>query len=231
MHTAVIATYKNLPTAVSIERGLEVLANVEGSINNKSSRSRKGLTFLDLLIKVCLITIPCSFQLICRQPIQRVCRYPLLFESLCKQTPACDDPVAHNEIQKVLLRLREMTDEINKATDNRQTRQLVETSWALQDRLVLEPHLIAHSAPSIIFHLLGRVIMCGALHVAYETKDGVKGQHMVCVLYRSSLLLASANHSSTTFAVVAIVPLLNGEIDEPDNGRGMLGFKTGKFSN
>jgi hypothetical protein len=52
MHTAVISTYRTVPTTIAIERGLEALANVEGSINSRALQGRKGLTLLDLLIKV-----------------------------------------------------------------------------------------------------------------------------------------------------------------------------------
>lgn len=128
--------------------------------------------------------------------------------------------MAHNEIQKVLLRIREMTEEINKATDNPHTRRLVEATWTIQDRLVFQDQMNADCSPTVISHLLGRVILCGALHVAYETKDGVKGQFTICILYRSCLLLAIAGRNTAQYNVAAILPLLNGSIAEPDNGRG-----------
>ena len=144
----------------------------------------------------------------------------MLFESLCKQTPACDDPVAHDEIHKVLIRLREMTDEVNKATDNSATRQLVETTWALQDRLVFDESAQLSMPPAVIFRLLGRVTICGVLHVAFESRERVKGQYVICLLYRSCILLATMNKTAAPYNVLAILPLVNGSIDEPDNGRG-----------
>ena len=62
-------------------------------------------------------------------------RYPLLFENLCKETPACDDPEAHAELEKVLFRLRETNAEIDRAQADPRTTQMIETTWTLQDRL------------------------------------------------------------------------------------------------
>jgi hypothetical protein len=70
------------------------------------------------------------------QPIQRVCKYPLLFAELLKQTPVCDCPDSHMEIENVLIRLREATNEINRATEDPRMKVLMEKSWILQDRLV-----------------------------------------------------------------------------------------------
>lgn len=70
------------------------------------------------------------------QPIQRVCKYPLLFAALYKATPVHDSPEAHTELEKVLFRLREVTAEINKATHDPFTRNRIEKTWLLQDKLV-----------------------------------------------------------------------------------------------
>ena len=69
------------------------------------------------------------------KPIQRVCKYPLLFAELLKQTPVCDCPDSHIEIENVLVRLREATAEINRATDDPHVKAAMEKSWLLQDRL------------------------------------------------------------------------------------------------
>ena len=87
------------------------------------------------------------FSLITFQPIQRVCRYPLMFAELLKQTPVCDCPDSHTEIEKVLSRLRETTAEINRATDNPRMKITMEKTWILQDRLLLsdQVQMILHS--------------------------------------------------------------------------------------
>lgn len=70
-----------------------------------------------------------------RQPIQRVCKYPLLFAELLKYTPVSDCPNSHMEVDGVLTRLREATAEINRATNDSQMKATLERSWLLQDRL------------------------------------------------------------------------------------------------
>jgi hypothetical protein len=65
-----------------------------------------------------------------------VCKYPLLFAELLKQTPVCDCPDSHMAIEDVLIRLREATAEINRATDDPRMKVTVEKSWLLQDRII-----------------------------------------------------------------------------------------------
>jgi len=43
---------------------------------------------------------------------------------------------------------------------------------------------------------------------------------MVCVLYKSCLVLANPGRFFTPYNVVASIALANGSIEEPDNGRG-----------
>lgn len=78
------------------------------------------------------------------QPIQRVCRYPLLFAELLKQTPVCDCPESHFEIEKVLTRLRETTKQINRATDDPRMKATLEKTWLLQDRLLVPDQVCAN---------------------------------------------------------------------------------------
>jgi len=75
--------------------------------------------------------------------MQKVCRYPLLFAELYKHTPAVDDSASWVEIGKVLSRLREMAQEINKATNDRETQLKIRRSWYLQDMLI-PPDVVSH---------------------------------------------------------------------------------------
>ncbi|KAF2127906.1 hypothetical protein P153DRAFT_318981 [Dothidotthia symphoricarpi CBS 119687] len=184
------------------ERGVEALQKVIASENNRESGSKKALSFPDLLIK----------------PIQRVCKYPLLFDDLCRHTPVYDDPEAHAELEKALFRFQETIREVNKAKDDPKTRRLIEITWQLQDRLVFQEQTLSRA---LVFRLLGHVLLCGVLHVAYQTPDRVKGQYMVCVLYKSCLVLATASRFCTPYTVVASISLANGSVEEADNSRGI----------
>ncbi|CAO2657836.1 Nn.00g070960.m01.CDS01 [Neocucurbitaria sp. VM-36] len=183
------------------ERGVEALQKVIASENNRDAGSKKALSFPDLLIK----------------PIQRVCKYPLLFDDMCRHTPVYDDPEAHAEIEKALFRLQETIREVNKAKDDPKTRRLIEITWQLQDRLAFHELKISRA---LVFRLLGHVLLCGVLHVAYQTPERIEGQYMVCVLYKSCLVLATVNRFQTLYTVVASIGLANGSIEDSDNGRG-----------
>ncbi|QDS70678.1 hypothetical protein FKW77_001305 [Venturia effusa] len=197
------STSRLIPTWPAYERGVEALASSTNSIYHHEARNRKGLTFSDLLIK----------------PIQRICKYPLFFQDLAKHTPACDDPVAHAELQKVLFKLQETANEINTARDNPQVRQLIETTWILQDRLVFKQTSDYGEIPAQ--RMLGHVVLCGVLHVAYDTHSGVKGDYMISILYRSSMVLALVNKCLATYDVFAVMPLTNARLEDSDNGRGL----------
>jgi hypothetical protein len=185
------------------ERGVEALQKVVASENNREAGSKKALSFPDLLIK----------------PIQRVCKYPLLFDDLCRHTPVYDDPEAHAELEKALFRLQETIREVNKAKDDPRTRRLIEITWQLQDRLIFQEQTISRA---LVFRLLGHVSLCGVLHIAFQTPEPrVKGQYMVCVLYKSCLVLATSSRFQTQYTVVASIGLANASIEESDNGRGV----------
>ncbi|KAF1914219.1 hypothetical protein BDU57DRAFT_287388 [Ampelomyces quisqualis] len=185
------------------ERGVEALQKVVTSENNREAGSKKALSFADLLIK----------------PIQRVCKYPLLFDDLCRHTPVYDDPEAHAELEKALFRLQETIREVNKAKDDPKTRRLIEITWQLQDRLAFQEQAISRA---LVFRLLGHVLLCGVLYVTFQTPEPrIKGQYMVCVLYKSCLVLATSSRFHTPYTAVASISLANGSIEETDNGRGL----------
>lgn len=134
---------RTLPEWESYQRGFETLASTLGSVKGNDDASKKALTISDLLVKVCLhlhnaLYPACahpSDHLI--KPIQRVCKYPLLFAELLKFTPVCDCPSSHMAIDTTLTRLRETTSEINNATNDLETRARLEKTWVLRDRLVI----------------------------------------------------------------------------------------------
>jgi hypothetical protein len=106
------------------QKGFESLASSIGSCNSRGDYlSRKSLTIHDLLVK----------------PIQRICRYPLLFKELLRFTPVVDCPDSHMEVDNVLSRLQEMTVEVDRAAQHSQMKGVLETTWILQNRLVFPP--------------------------------------------------------------------------------------------
>lgn len=77
------------------------------------------------------------------------------------------------------------------------------------------------TAPASL-RLLGQATLCGVLFVAYQSKSDVRGEYMLCVLFKSYLLLAIPKHGSTKYMVMAILSLRDTQINEADNGRGEL---------
>ncbi|EYB23901.1 hypothetical protein FG05_01266 [Fusarium graminearum] len=114
----VTSALDSLPEWEAHQKGLEAFAFTIGAA--PSSNDRKSLTIGDLLVK----------------PIQRVCRYPLLFAELLKCTPVIDCPNSHMEVETALMRLREATSAINHSTEDNLMKDTLEKTWLLQDRIV-----------------------------------------------------------------------------------------------
>ncbi|KAK4168546.1 hypothetical protein QBC43DRAFT_102069 [Cladorrhinum sp. PSN259] len=201
----VASAHRTMPGWQSYQKGLEVLAASVGSLDSQGGdHSKKSLTIGDLLVK----------------PIQRVCKYPLLFSELLKYTPVVDCPYSHMEIEHTLIRLREATAEINRATDDSRVRLVLEKTWILQDRLAFPNQQLDATTKNRI-RSFGHIQLCGALHVCWQTKEGVNGQYMVALLYREWFCLATASRVDQVYAIQACIALSNIKVEEVDNGRGL----------
>ncbi|KAF4782247.1 RhoGEF domain-containing protein [Colletotrichum scovillei] len=200
----VASAHRTMPQWDTYQRGIETLASSLGSANSHADQAKKSLTIGDLLVK----------------PIQRICKYPLLFAELLKHTPVADCPNSHMEVESALLRLREATAEINRATNDRRMKSTLERTWVLQDRLVF-PEQKLDAASKNRIRSFGHVELCGALHVCWQTKDGAKGQYMTCLLYHNVFCLASASKVDQIYTIQACINLASIKIDETDNGRGL----------
>jgi len=75
-------------------------------------------------------------------------------------------------------------------------------------------------AQSQVFRHMGRLSLCGALFVAYKTRNGIKGQYAACALYESCFIIASAPNLFQ-YRVLVVAPLSLSKVDEADNGKGM----------
>ncbi|SPQ18184.1 361aa38e-7d85-4211-88c4-0c911d764b6a [Thermothielavioides terrestris] len=197
----VAAAHRMMPGWPSYQKGLEILASSLASADNSRDEGRKSLTIGDLLVK----------------PIQRVCKYPLLFSELLKHTPVIDCPHAHMDIETTLVRLREATAEINRATNDSRTKSVLEKTWILQDRLAFPYQLDAASKNRI--RSFGHIRLCGALHVCWQTKEGVDGQYMIALLYREWLCLATAGRVGQIYTIRACIAVANISLEDVDNGR------------
>ncbi|KAJ0166743.1 hypothetical protein CTA2_6071 [Colletotrichum tanaceti] len=200
----VASAHRTMPQWDTYQRGIEALASSLGPASTHADLSKKSLTIGDLLVK----------------PIQRICKYPLLFAELLKYTPVMDCPNSHMEVESALLRLREATAEINRATNDRRMKSTLEKTWILQDRLVF-PEQKLDAASKNRIRSFGHVELCGALHVCWQTKEGAKGQYMICLLYHNVLCLASASKVDQIYTIQACINMGGIKIEETDNGRGL----------
>lgn len=201
----IASAHRTMPQWETYQKGLETLAASIGPSSDHGDSLKKALTIGDLLVK----------------PIQRVCRYPLLFAELLKHTPVVDSPYAHMEVENTLIRLREATSQINQATDDARVKAALEKTWLLQDRLVF-PHSKLDAASKNRIRSFGHVQLCGALHICWQSKEGVQGQYMVTLLYKDWLCLASASRVDQIYTLQACVPLSQIKVEAVDNGRGKL---------
>jgi hypothetical protein len=145
----VASAHRTMSKWESYQKGLETLAAALSTGHNQDDL-KKSLTIGDLLVKVgfrLLRAVKIATNKFC-QPIQRVCRYPLLFAELLKCTPVCDCPHSHMEVEAALVRLREATAEINRATDDTRIKATLEKTWILQDRLVFPNQVCSMRAES-----------------------------------------------------------------------------------
>ncbi|KAL8853564.1 MAG: hypothetical protein Q9221_001550 [Calogaya cf. arnoldii] len=203
------STSKSIANWHAFERSIEALANSLASSSGGEEGARKGLSFEDLLIK----------------PIQRICKYPLFLEDLYRNTFEVDNSESRAELKKVLWRLRETAEEINRATNDPETQARIQRSWYLQDLLIL-PNVCTGPAS---LRLLGHAILCGVLYVAYESEKEICGAYMLCVLFKSHLLLAVPQSDTFRYQVVFLINLHGSQIEKSDNGRG-LQCHTASFS-
>lgn len=217
----VASAYRTMPAWQSYQKGIEILASSLSSANSQDDKQRKSLTIGDLLMKVGDISQNNTrIYANTDQPIQRVCKYPLLFAELLKHTPEADCPYSHMEIENTLIRLREATAEINKATDDSKIKSTLEKTWILQDRLVF-PNQQLDAASKNRIRSFGHIQLCGALHACWQTKEGVNGQYMVALLYKEWFCLATASRTDQIYTIQACIALSNVKLEEVDNGRGM----------
>ena len=177
-----------------------------------------------------------------------MCKYPLLFSELLKCTPVADCPNSHMEVENTLLRIREATAEINKATNDIRMKEVLRKTWILQDRLTF-PDRVSLTAAVARYEIIrgsthaltmtdtstqrfdavsknrirsfGHIQLCGTLYVCWQTRDKVEGQYMVVLLYREVLCLASASRFDQMYTIQACINLTDIRIEEADNCRGM----------
>lgn len=204
-----VAFQRSIPSWPLYETGIEALSRSIRAIDQKVNGNRRALTVSDLLVA----------------PIQRLTKYPLLFADLYRNTPVIDCPDSHAEVELTLQCLRELVREVNQATDDRVARERIRKRWLLQDRLTFTDEILQAGQ----FRMLGHPILCGVLHLAYQTKAQVQGTYGLCLLFAAHLVLSIPSRLSEKFDVIAVVHLSNLSMESTNDGRGMSLMMTSMF--
>jgi cell pole-organizing protein PopZ len=193
---------RHLPNLWSTyETGMESLARSLTALDSKSDGGKKALTVSDLLIK----------------PIQRICKYPLLLDELLSYTPVSDDPSVHAELETLIQCLRDIMESVNSATQNPEVRLQIHRRWSLRSRLLFDRCSLAQDD----FRLLGNALLCGVLHVAYQTRHGITGVYALCVLFQRHFLVAFPVATSQRFDIVAFINLDDLSVETAADGKGL----------
>lgn len=184
------------------DSAIETLAYAINPVQSRDANKRKALRVKDLLIK----------------PIQRLPRYELLFNDLCKLTPVCDDPDCHATLEQLLVAINRACRLMNQARDDHSALKSMETTWLVGERLSFSSQV----PRSVFLQLLGQVMLCGCLHIAYRTRDRVQGCYTICILFETTLLLAVAPEDQhQRYSTLAGIALANTTIAECDNMKGL----------
>ena len=68
---------------------------------------------------------------------------------------------------------------------------------------------------------MGHFSLCGALYAAYQSNSGdLRGEYMLCALFKTHLLLALTPQKTSNFSIAAIINTSDIQIVDADNGRG-----------
>ncbi|KAJ5971660.1 uncharacterized protein N7479_001578 [Penicillium vulpinum] len=186
------------------DQGIEALSKSVSSTERRRQEDNKSMTLNDLLIK----------------PIQRLCKYPLVLQDLLRATPVSDCPSSHDGIQQALDSIRVQVTRINLAAGNPINKDRIRKTFLLQDKIdISKSHAIQD-----IYMDLGPVIMCGVLHVTYQTPATTNGEFMVCALFQRYLLFAKGADEMHRLEAVASVYLDSLKFDSLQNGRGLYSY-------
>ncbi|RMZ23678.1 hypothetical protein D0859_12286 [Hortaea werneckii] len=191
----------SMATWSDYDSAIETLAYTINPVQSRDANKWKALTVKDLLIK----------------PIQRLPRYELLFSDLWKLTPVCDDPDCHATLQKLLADINQACQLMNQAKDDHSALRVLEVTWLIGERLTFSGQV----PRSVFLQLLGQVILCGCLHIAYRTRERVRGCYVICILFETTLLLAVAPEDQQKYSTLAGIALANATIADCDDMKGL----------
>ena len=115
------------------------------------------------------------------------------------------------------MQLNETCRQMNEAQSSPLRAKRLETTCLIGDRLTFSNQV----SRAVFLQLLGQVHLCGCLFISYRSKDRIKGTYTICLLFESTLLLATAEEDQLRYSTIAGIPLAKTTIVESDNGKGL----------
>lgn len=226
---------RSIPNWSVYDQGIEALSKSVASVNSRRNEENKSMSMGDLMIKVYIITFFFIQALTTQQPIQRLCKYPLLLQDLLRYTPVSDCPTSHDAIRQILDNIRILVTQINSATGNPVNKDRIHKTLLLQEKIrfadsvCLSPIVLRVTIDWVneqqfmlqdVYKDLGPMILCGVLHVTYQTSELITGDFMVCVLFNNYFLIAKVIEDSHRLEVIACIYMDDLKMDTIQNGRG-----------
>ncbi|KAJ5909406.1 hypothetical protein N7504_004049 [Penicillium tannophilum] len=192
---------RSIPNWSVHDQGIEALSKSVASVNSRKHEENKSMSMGDLMIK----------------PIQRLCKYPLLLQDLLRHTPVSDCPTSHDAVRQILDNIRILVAQINSATGNPVNKDRIHKTLLLQERFQFADSYMLQD----VYKDLGPMILCGVLHVTYQTSEQIAGDFMVCVLFNNYFLIAKIIDDSHRLEAVACIYMDDLKMDTIQNGRGI----------
>ena len=233
----VAAAHRTMPGWSLYQKGLEVLASSLGPAGSHGDQSKKALTINDLLVKVeraSLCQIRASELTQVAGPTSLQIPPPLLRAA---QAHTCNRLSAFAQGHREHAYQTTRGYRSDQPSDKRLSDKVchgedVAPPWAT---CVSRAGEYGGSEPLFRIALtksqldtdfkdrirsFGNVRVCGALHVCWQTKEGVTGQYMIALLYREWFCLATASQVDQVYTIQACIALVNVKVEDVDNGRG-----------
>ncbi|KAF3389692.1 hypothetical protein DPV78_011493 [Talaromyces pinophilus] len=186
--------------------GIEALQKSVHSTQKKKENHKKAMTLDDLIAK----------------PVQRVCKYQLLLTELLRTIPETAYPLTYSEIKKVLDKNAQAVDRINTVVGDPNLRIRIKKTISLHERLDYGDQTVLEN----VYQELGPLILCGVLHVAYQSPNGITGQYLACILFPGYMVLAKPGSDSRRLALIASIYLSDMTVDSSMNGQGLACLDT-----
>ncbi|KAM0752527.1 hypothetical protein T439DRAFT_324621 [Meredithblackwellia eburnea MCA 4105] len=157
------------------------------------------------------------FQDYAISPVQRICRYPLVFASVLKNLTGGEEGEDKVEVQRAWEAMKNVVDEVDEA------RRLREGE--LRTKIVASRMEFQTPTGWAFCDVLGPTLLIGALHVLHRwpSPDGLRNKYYGCFLYRTHLVMVKIRKRDS-YEPREWLPLRRFELINVPEGEGFLPY-------